>query len=344
MSESLSIDWLVSDRIGVLNASNPAESTDVQTQLEDAGFVQVVTVRPWDFTMAWRLPDRSLRNFMVRVTDPSALSRRDLWRLNEFCVYELVHGRRVPIWFEDDRVRRDVVASIRRLFAPGLADLGGFFAEAMATQRGRYAQLPEEPPRPTGCHYCHDGLCRGDLVCHTTTVQGAAAIVRSGRILSACAARGVCGDEMARDPRNAAGDPPDYFEYVMWGPGNCTAVDKLVFERVVGYVPSWEEFEADFRPAVRFFFRFADLEAHPRLTFDGIHAKIHEALELDPYLVLVVIPKGLTGSAELIQLARRHLPPKKATSSPFIGLHYKDWAQNAYRQARARTRSPSRTG
>ena len=141
---------------------------------------------------------------------------------------------------------------------------------------------------------------------------------------------------MARDPRNAAGDPPDYFEYVMWGPGNCSAVDKLVLERIVGHVPSWDEFEANFQPGVRFFFRGEELHRHPGLTFDGIQWKIHEELALDPDLIVVIIPEGLDGSDELGRVACRHLPGEKVASCGFGGLYYKDWSQMVYREAKSR--------
>ena len=333
----MNTNWLVGDRIGILDGDNPAESPDALKQLEREGFVQVVTVRPWPFTMAWRLPECNLRNFMVRVAQPDDVSPRLLSQLNEFCVYELVHGRRVPLWFEDDGVRDVVVKSIVRFFAPGLADLAHFLAQAMATQRERLARLPTEPARPTGCIYCRDGLCRTNLVCHATSIESALAIVEGGQILSACKARGVSSQEMAQDPRNAAGDPPDYFEYVMWGPGNCTAVDKLVLERTIGRVPSWEEFEAAFQPAARFFFRGDDLHVHPRFTNDGIHGKIRDGIELAPYLILMVVPEGLAGSVELTELGRRRLPAGKTVSFPFANLHYRDWAHMAYQEAMARS-------
>jgi hypothetical protein len=334
----MNIDWIIQDKIGVLAGFNPVESPAILKQLEQDGFVQVVTVRPWPFTMAWRLPDCNLRNFMVRATDPAGFSLRDLFRVNEFCLYELAHGRRVPIWFEDDRLREFVVAALRRFFAPALADLDTFLTQAMATQRERFLQLPPEAPSPTGCRYCHEGLCHGDLVCHATTVESAAAIIQSGHILSACRARDISGDTMARDPYNASGDPPDYFEYIMWAAGNCTAVDKLVLERMIGRAPDWDEFEAAFRPGVRFFFHSDDLCRHPGFTHDGIHTKIHHELALDPWLVLAAIPEGLSGSDDLIDLAHRYLPASKAVSLPFAGRHYKDWASEVYCQARARSR------
>jgi len=334
---ALNIDWFVGDKVGVLSGPNPVESPEILGWLERVGFVQVVTVRPWPFTLAWQVANFRLRNFMVRAVDVSSLSAWDYFRVNEFCVYELAHGRRVPIWFEDDRVRAVMVESIQRFFEPGLADLDGFVSEALATQRDRFARLPKGTPQPTGCRYCHEGLCLGDLVCHATTVESAGGIVKTGKILSACRTRGVTGEAMVQDPGNAPGDPADYFEYVMWAGGNCTAVDKLVLERALGYVPDWDEFERRFQPAVRFFFRSEDLHRHPRFTLDGIHAKIHRELELDPWLILTAIPEGLPDSDELIGLTRRHLPGHKVAVYSFSGLHYKDWAHKVYQDAKARS-------
>jgi len=96
-----------------------------------------------------------------------------------------------------------------------------------------------------------------------------------------------------------------------------------MFERVVGHVPSWEEFESGFQPGVRFFFREKDLKACPGLTFDGFHTKIRDEVALDPCLVLVVVPQGLPGSDKLMETAQRMLPEDKVISLSFEGLHYR---------------------
>ena len=280
LSWHVHIEWIVEDWIGVLGSANPVESCEVQQQLESAGFTQVVTVRQWPFTMAWRLPDSNLRNFMVRVMAPKEISPADLLTLQAFCVYELRHGRRVAIWFADDRVGDTMVEALREFFATGRENLNSFLAEAPAIIRGRHAALPHERPRRTGCRYCHEGVCCSDLVCHGTTIEKAVKVINTGAILSACRARGVPGKELAGEPDNLAGDPPDYFDYVMWAGGNCTGVDHLVWQRVMGRPPDWAAFEATFQPAVKFFFRSRDLDGHPRMTFDGVHAKIRGQLEL----------------------------------------------------------------
>jgi hypothetical protein len=332
MSTSLNIDWIIGNKIGVLNSTNPVESPDVIKQLENEGYVQIVTVRPWLVTMAWRLPESKLRNFMVRANDPYSLSQSTLFKLNEFCIYELAHSRQVLIWFENAGVRKVVITYIRSFFT-GSENIEDVVQQAMQTQRERYAQLPYESPRPSQCRQCHEGTCYSDLVCHATTIENAIGIVQDGRILSACRAYGLPPEEMAKDPRNAAGDPPDYFEYVMYGPGNCTAVDKLVLERIIGYPPSWEEFESIFQPGVRFYFIKEDLRRHPGFTLDGIHEKIYEELELDPWLVKMIIPDGLEKSDELVRLALNKLPKHKVCVLPFKGIHYRDWAKMAYREA-----------
>ena len=121
------------------------------------GFSQVVTVRPCDFTMAWQLPDSSLRNFMFDPGGGSGPSARELHRLNEFCLYELAHGRRVPIWFEDSYVGDVIVQSIARFFSAAGTDLDEFVTEAMASQHVRTAKFPPQE-RVSKWLICHSDV------------------------------------------------------------------------------------------------------------------------------------------------------------------------------------------
>ena len=191
MNTRLEIEWIVADRVGVLKSTNPAESHEVQQQLEAAGFTQMVTVREWPFTMAWRLPGCDLRNFMIRVTTPEQISLDSQLSLDAFCVYELRHARRVPIWFEDDRVRDAMVGALCQFFAAGQENMDSFLETAPAMIRGRYAALPSGEPRRTGCRYCHEGACHSDLVCHGTTIEKAVQVIGRGAILSAVRARDI---------------------------------------------------------------------------------------------------------------------------------------------------------
>jgi len=129
-------------------------------------------------------------------------------------------------------------------------------------------------------------------VCHVASVADAERILKSGVILSACKARNESGQDLALEERNAAGDPPDYFEYAMFTFGNCIAGDHLVMERALGRLPTQEELTEEFNPGVRFYFRYMDLLGHPRFCSDGYHfCKVKDMLELEPYLVVVIAPE-----------------------------------------------------
>jgi len=69
---------------------------------------------------------------------------------------------------------------------------------------------------------------------------------------------GKTADELVRDERNAAGDPADYFDYIMFAWGNCQAGDRLVMERNLNgnlsYEAFVEELEKNLSPGIRFYF------------------------------------------------------------------------------------------
>ncbi len=334
MAEPLDLEWLVDKRICLLNTHNPVESRPVQERLEAFGFSLVVTVRDYDGTSSWGLPDSTLRHYQCCFCDYWHPTARDLHDLNEYCLCELAHGRDVPIWIEHARVRRGVASSIRSFFEPGIADLDSFIKASLASQRDRALALPPVE-KLTRCQACLDRGCMTDLACHATSVETAATILASGRILSACRARQLPGEVLAREPRNAAGDPPDYFNYVMFGAGNCPGLDKLIYERVIGHPPSWEEFEENFQPAVKFFFRTLDLVMHPDFCSDGHHqAKIRDELLLEPLLAFAIIPEGLPGSTDLMGLAKEQAFAAKIVSRDFSGYGVKEWARMAYCEAK----------
>lgn len=55
-----------------------------------------------------------------------------------------------------------------------------------------------------------------DYVCHTTSATNAMKILECGKLLSARNARKVPVEELMRENRNAANDPADYFDYIMF--------------------------------------------------------------------------------------------------------------------------------
>lgn len=322
--------WIVPTRVGLLGSGNPVESEAVWRDLEQGGFGSIVTIRDYDDAFLWRLGNTSLRHYKYTFSNYPHPDERDLHDLNAYCLYELAHGRRVVIWVEDEEVRRVVVASLGEFFAPGMQDVEGFVADAMRSQRERVLALPPIA-KITRCRFCEAQGCMTDLLCHGTDVETAAHIIRSGQILSARRAREESTEVLVSEPRNAAGDPADYFDYVMFAAGNCPGPDKLVYERIHGYVPSWDDFAADFQPAVKLFFRTVDLVNHPGFCADGYHpAKIRDELALEPLLRAVIIPSELPEAVSLVALAEEALSVSRVASFSFSGYDPRRWAQMVY--------------
>lgn len=94
----------------------------------------------------------------------------------------------------------------------------------------------------------------GDWLSHTCTVETAIAVFKSGKLLSAVKAFNRPAEELVKDSRNAAGDPADYFNYVMLGWSNTTSGYRLAMERLIGHLPNDRELNELFIPGVSFHF------------------------------------------------------------------------------------------
>ena len=150
------------------------------------------------------------------------------------------------------------------------------------------------PDRITECTACpgYKG-CMTDLVCHTASAEDAISILESGRLLSAVGARKKTAGELMIEPRNAAHDPEDYFEYVMFAWGNCQAGDRLVMERKLGRFPDDTDLSDGFTPGIRFFFKYDRLVDHPMRVFDGVlPLKIRDEVILNDWVHAIVIPEA----------------------------------------------------
>jgi len=102
------------------------------------------------------------------------------------------------------------------------------------------------------------------------------------------------------DKRNAACDPADYFDYIMFAWGNCIAGDSLVTERSFVKIHDRLPNQAELNDAnkknlitgIRFYFRYEDIIKHPGYVFDGYHpAKIEDELVLTDYLFACIVPE-----------------------------------------------------
>ena len=133
--------------------------------------------------------------------------------------------------------------------------------------------------------------CMTDLVCHTSPIENTIKILDSGSLLSPVLARGMSAKELQKENRNAANDPEDYFDYIMFAWGNCQAGDRLVMERKLGRFPNEKDLSENFTPGVRFFFRYNKLIRHPGATFEGVlPLKIKNEVVLNDWKPTIIAP------------------------------------------------------
>jgi len=148
------------------------------------------------------------------------------------------------------------------------------------------------PKKITECIACNQKGCITDFLCHTASIEDAKSIFNCGKILSAVKARNKTGIELAKEPRNAANDPPDFFDYIMFSWGNCQAGDRLIMERILGKNPNEIDLSSGFKPSVRFYFKYKSIIEHKDFVNDGYHpAKIKNELILYDNLYCCIIPE-----------------------------------------------------
>lgn len=87
-------------------------------------------------------------------------------------------------------------------------------------------------------------------------MENAVSIFRGGSLLSAVKARNLPAETLCLEPRNAAKDPADYFDYIMFSWGNCQVGDRLVMERKLKRDSNKEDLSAEFQPGIRFYFKY----------------------------------------------------------------------------------------
>jgi hypothetical protein len=196
------------------------------------------------------------------------------WELNgiiKVVDYESLYGRKVEIVSDNKEIMEKVNYAL--------------------SNKNEFMKV-EKPEKLTECTACKQKGCITKYLCHTAPVENALSIIKSGSILSAVKARNVSAEQLKLEPRNAAKDPADYFEYLMLSWGNCQAGDRLVMERKLERAPSEEDLSKGFTPGVRFFFKYDELVKHPNAVFDGYHPlKIKDELILKDNVFAIIIPE-----------------------------------------------------
>lgn len=185
------------------------------------------------------------------------------------------------------------------------------------------------PQKITECTACpkYKG-CMTDFVCHTSPVENALKILDCGSLLSPVLARGRSAKELKAEKRNAANDPEDYFEYVMFAWGNCQAGDRLVTERKLGRFPDDNDLGTGFTPGVRFFFKYNEMIRHPNAVFDGVlPLKIKDGVVLNDWVHAIIVPTVYRDAV------RPHIPENINGKIHFINNDCKniwEWSEKVY--------------
>ncbi|MCB2838159.1 phosphate ABC transporter ATPase [Streptococcus dysgalactiae subsp. dysgalactiae] len=168
----------------------------------------------------------------------------------------------------------------------------------------------------------------GDWLSHTCTVETAIAVFKSGKLLSAVKAFNRPAEELVKDSRNVAGDPEDYFNYVMLGWSNTTSGYRLAMERLIGHLPNDRELNELFIPDVSFHFSYEEVLAQEHYLFDGYHpAKVKNHLSLDA-LKACIIPLDQASLFEAI------IPEVLKARCFYLPYHQEgliEWTDTVYR-------------
>lgn len=198
-----------------------------------------------DFSIVWDgVYYKALSNY-------PRLSDWEIKNIVEFINYEEEHGREVIIESENEELLKEVHEKIK------------------SPDDYKFAKKPE---LLTECTACNQGGCLTKYLCHVASLDNAKKIISSGKLLSALEVRNVSVDVLVNEDRNAAKDPADYFDYIMFSWGNCQAGDRLVMERKNNRPPTEDDLSVDFTPGVRFYFDYDVLKNNPNSKSDGYHA------------------------------------------------------------------------
>lgn len=212
----------------------------------------------------------------------------ELEKISAFIAYEKLNARTTQIICEN-KVLRDKIKDIERRpckefpYIPSSKIVASTYDE-----KGKYVY--------------------SDFLSHTCTVQVAKEIFRENKILSAVKAFRLSPEKLVQSSRNAAGDPADYFQYVMLGWSNTTSGYRLAMERLLEREPTKDELGPLFVPGVSFHFKYDDIIESDGYVFDGYHAaKVKDEISLNK-LYLCIIPED---KREVIEpLVPSYLVPK----------------------------------
>lgn len=233
------------------------------------------------------------------------ISNWELQSIHDFIKYENQHDRDVEFNIGNTQLKKKILDSIEN----GISHV-------------------ERPYKIEECTACKQKGCLTSYLCHTTSLESSIQIILSDQLLSAIKLNNKSNTVLLEESRNAANDPLDYFDHIMFSYGNCQAGDRLVVERKLGRLPEESDLSQHFIPGIRFYFKYDSLRKHPQAVFDGYHAlKIKDSLTVSPYLYALIVPLQYKNDIEQI------LPPTFKNKVHYIENDCKDiweWSEKVY--------------
>lgn len=249
--------------------------------------------------------------FYKKLSDYPNITEWEMQTILDFIDYETQYGRTCEIEAEESIVEQ---------------------IEKYKTAGKNKSRVPA-PERITECTACpkYKG-CMTDFVCHTSPIENAIKILECGSLLSPVLARNMSARQLKAEKRNAANDPEDYFDYIMFAWGNCQAGDRLVMERKLGRFPNETDLSADFMPGVRFFFRYNDIIHHPNAVFEGVlPLKIKDEVVLKDWVCAIIVPAAYQSAVQ------KYIPEDLEDKVWFVPNGGKDiwqWSEKVYEYVR----------
>ena len=174
-----------------------------------------------------------------------------------------------------------------------------------------------------------------DYVCHTAPVENAVNISKCGSLQVPVKWRGVSASGLNAEDRNAANDPEDYLDYVMfaWG-GNCQAGDRLVMERKNEAFFYRGRLKCGFHSGSKVLFKYDKIVTHPNATFEGVlPLKIKEEVMLSDWVDIIIIPSAEREAFEAI------IPYELESRTFYLDNDCKDirsWSEKVYEFVKGR--------
>ena len=261
----------------------------------------IIKIRDFDCSEVWD------GVFYKKLSTYPNITPFEVRNIIEFIEYEKLNGRECTIECENDELLKIIYQKIE--------------------DKEKYINAPR-PALLTECTACSFGGCHTDLVCHTTSPENAIKILQCGSLLSATKARGIPAEQLMVEGRNAAHDPKDFFDYIMFAWGNCQGGDRLVTERRVGRFPTDDDLSINFEPGIRFYFEYEHLAKHPKRIFDGVlPMKIKDEVKLVDWVYKIVIPE------ELKEKISAYIPDNLNDKIVYLNNDCKDiysWTEKVY--------------